>query len=147
MFEVFSIFNIQVMLKKGNKQNKGVGTQALPAWRAVSRAIQAGEKEGQGRDEWQLLCVCSGLGCGPSRARLAASDPPMAGSLGDRGGARAAAIYLVEVEIVLRLLQPEFLALFLADTQQQIIKHMVIPVGDQQGESVPGQANSTGKGG
>lgn len=54
----------------------------------------------------------------------------------------AGAVYLVEVEIVLRLLQPEFLALLLANTQQQIIKHMVIPVGDQQGESVRGQVHS-----
>lgn len=43
----------------------------------------------------------------------------------------AAAVYLVEVEIVLRLLQPEFLALLLTDTQKKIVKHVVIPVGSQ----------------
>lgn len=79
------------------------------------------------------LCVCVlRAGLGPSMARLAASDLPVADSLGYSGGARAVAIYLVEVEIVLRLLQLKFLSLLLTDTQQQIIKHMVVPVGDQQ---------------
>lgn len=81
--------------------------------------------------------MCTGLGLGPSRARLADSDLPVADSLGHRGGAVAAAVYLVEVEIVLRLLQLEFLALLLADTQQQIIKYVVVPVGDQQRSQCP----------
>lgn len=59
----------------------------------------------------------------------------------------AVAVYLVEVEIVLRLFQLKFLALLLTDTQQQIIKHMVVPVGDQQREKVSVQpGHSRGKG-
>lgn len=85
-------------------------------------------------------------GPGPSMARLAASGLPVADSLGYSGGAMAVAVYLVEVEIVLRLLQLKFLAFLLTDTQQQIIKHMVVPVDDQQRESVPSQAHSRGKG-
>lgn len=84
------------------------------------------------------LCVCAlSTGLGPSTARLAASDLPVADSLGYSGGAMAVAVYLVEVEIVLRLLQLKFLALLLTDTQQQIIKHMVVPVCEWQRVSAP----------
>lgn len=93
------------------------------------------------------LCVCAQGWAGDPAGPGWWPDLPVADSLEARDGAMAGTVYLVEVEIVLRLLQPEFLALLLANTQQQIIKHMVIPVGDQQGESVHGQGHSTVKGG
>lgn len=46
-----------------------------------------------------------------------------------------AALYLVEVEIIFRLLELEFLALLLADSEQQVIEHVVVPVGQKEGKS------------